>query len=98
MCALPTHGWAEWSIRDRLPWSVRASEDVMVVDPERGVLNPLGRDDVTALGPLLDSRALLAFDGSAVKLTTAAHESVATVVADLGLLRSALTTGLADQH
>src|SRR5436190_24281743 len=98
MCAQLTPGWARWAGRADWPWSVRVSEDVMIVDPERGVLTRLSPEDVSELGPLLATSATRAFDGSVIRLTTAAHESVAAAIADLALLRSALADALEERH
>src|SRR4051812_10216537 len=70
----------------------------MIVDVERGVLTRLTAEDVSELSPLLATSAARGFDGSVIRLTTAAHESVAAATADLALLRSALADALAERH
>jgi carboxylate-amine ligase len=93
---LPT--WAEWGGRASWPWSVRLSEDVMLIDPERGVLAPLSDEEIHTLSPLLTGRCASALEGSVVRLTTAPHDTVEAAAADLGLLRATLATALEARH
>jgi carboxylate-amine ligase len=90
--------WSQWAPGPLRPWSVRISEDVMVVDPQRGVLAAIGSDLRAAAGPLLASNAAAQFDGSVVTLTTTARDTVAEAAAEVALLRSELATTLATRH
>jgi glutamate---cysteine ligase / carboxylate-amine ligase len=90
--------WAHWGGRAELPWSLRLSEDVLIVDPDRGVLAAVGPEALRAAGPVLGRRIGRDFGGSVITLTTAAHESVAAAAAELGLLRGALASMLLDGY
>jgi carboxylate-amine ligase len=77
---------------------VRISEDVMVVDPDRGVLAALASDAAPSLGPLLAKHAEERFEGAVVKLTTSARETVEEAIGEVTLLRAELAATLASRH
>ena len=80
--ALPE--WATWRPPESArPWSVRLSEDVMLVDPDRHVL--AGLHDDAAMACVL-------------QLTTSWHATVAGAAAEAGLLRGELLTSLWTRH
>jgi carboxylate-amine ligase len=85
--------WTYWSARAVRPWSVRLSEDVMVVEPDRRALACLADDALDSMGRLLTAHAELT--GAVVTLTTTPRESVAEAAAEATLLRSELADALA---
>jgi glutamate---cysteine ligase / carboxylate-amine ligase len=90
--------WTDWGARPARPWSVRISEDVMIVEPDGGGLAGIGRDDLHALGRLVRAHATLHFGHAVVTLTTTRRDTVAEAAAEAALLRSELAEALMCRH
>src|SRR4051794_41968241 len=77
----PLPDWARWNGLAEQPWSVRISEDAMVVEPGRGVLAALGPNPFPSPSPFLCGHAVSAFDGTVVTITTTSHQAIMAAAA-----------------
>src|SRR4051794_6428681 len=93
--ALPD--WARWRAPADPMWSVRISEDAMIVEPGRRVLAALDAGELRGLSPLLAAHASSEAGLGVVTLTTTPHVTVAACAAELALLREELTATVAQR-
>src|SRR4051794_41308299 len=93
--ALPA--WARWRAPADPMWSVRISEDAMIVEPGRRVLAALDAGELRGLSPLLAAHASSEAGLGVVTLTTTPHVTVAAGAAGLSPLREELTATVAQR-
>src|SRR3954451_24054983 len=86
--------WAHWDVRGEPPWSISVCEDVMIIEPDRGVPARLDSADLRKLSPLLAARVSSEAGAGIVALATTRHRTIAAAGAELALMRSELAAML----